>query len=117
MVGAMTPRQKAETARKYDVRVQRLLQQFSWNQSNNKLYSGVEFVRERVTNFVIKPTSVVCDATDDDPGEFERASIHDDGSSAASELDAACWRFNSPAPPVYVSSDADESCEQPLLHW
>lgn len=41
MVGAMTPRQKAETSKRYSVRVPRIRDQYEWYHLNNKLYRNV----------------------------------------------------------------------------
>ncbi|KAF4128339.1 hypothetical protein GN958_ATG22417 [Phytophthora infestans] len=105
MVGPMTPRQKAEAAKRYQVRVSRLRDQYGWYRRNNVLYRDVQLTSSLETDLGESHDqhNVLSDCTTEGIAEE---------SAMANELDAAHWRFNAPAPSIFGANDEDESISQ-----
>ncbi|ETI45556.1 hypothetical protein L917_09535 [Phytophthora nicotianae] len=105
MVGSMTPRQKAETAKRYQIRVSRLRDQYGWYRRNNVLYRNVQLTSSLETDLDESHDqhNVLSDCTTE--GNAEESAM-------ANELDAAHWRFNAPAPSIFGANDEDELCSQ-----
>ncbi|KAF4134238.1 hypothetical protein GN958_ATG16538 [Phytophthora infestans] len=105
MVGPMTPRQKAETAKRYQVRVSRLRDQYGWYRRNNVLYRDVQLTSSLETDLGESHDqhNVLSDCTTE--GNAEESAMTD-------ELDAAHWRFNAPAPSIFGANDEDELISQ-----
>ncbi|ETP12964.1 hypothetical protein F441_11766 [Phytophthora nicotianae CJ01A1] len=106
MVGAMTERQKAETAKRYAVRVTRLRDQYGWYRANNKLYRNVE-----LTSNLEGDMNCCLDAAISDAATSE-ADENQSGNPVTETLDASNWRFNAPPPAYTVAGEADETCVQ-----
>ncbi|KAF4127213.1 hypothetical protein GN958_ATG23602 [Phytophthora infestans] len=82
MVGPMTPRQKAETAKRYQVRVSRLRDHLETDLGES--HDQHNALSDCITK-----------------GNAEESAM-------ANELDAAHWRFNAPAPSIFGANDEDE---------
>ncbi|ETL80792.1 hypothetical protein L917_18739, partial [Phytophthora nicotianae] len=103
MVGSMTPLQKTATFKKYEARVQRLLEQLQWYQNYNHLFKRVEASDAFTKSNVATETQVVLDRTDGTAGGASPGNVVG--------LDEACRRFNAPAPPFADAAEPDETEE------
>ncbi|KAG6945520.1 hypothetical protein JG687_00017246 [Phytophthora cactorum] len=102
----MTKRQKAETTKRYAVRVTRIRDQYGWYRANNKLYRDVELASNFEANLNCLSESALSDSTGD--GADENWSDN----PVAATLDASNWRFNAPSPAYTAARDDDETCVQ-----
>ncbi|ETM33985.1 hypothetical protein L914_18830, partial [Phytophthora nicotianae] len=103
MVGSMTPLQKTATFKKYEARVQRLLEQLQWYQNYSHLFKRVEASDAFTKSNVATETQVVLDRTDGTAGGASPGNVVG--------LDEACRRFNAPAPPFADAAEPDETEE------
>ncbi|ETN03636.1 hypothetical protein PPTG_15609 [Phytophthora nicotianae INRA-310] len=63
MVGAMTPKQKVKTLKRYQVRVPRLFSQLDWYRENNHLYNRISVSGRLQVEAFTRSTSAVLDGT------------------------------------------------------
>ncbi|KUF78851.1 hypothetical protein AM587_10001925 [Phytophthora nicotianae] len=103
MVGSMAPLQEAATFKKYEARVQRLLEQLQWYQNHNHLFKRVEASDAFTKSNVATETQVALDRTDGTAGGASPGNVVG--------LDEACRRCNAPAPPFADAAEPDETEE------